>query len=155
MTCRKTVAARNAVMAMVGMGVLTAVGTGAAYTALGVPEKAVGPGCIRYWLWTTGATGLIAAGVTLYYEQLPGATRWGKAAVPGAVGGFAAHYTAGVAPFTRPITKELGTLPASLAVEFNLTMFTVAGLLTALVIAQVVERAESLSTATSRSSTAT
>lgn len=102
----------------------------------------------------TVGTFLLGSFVAYYYESLPGSTLRTKMLLTGGVIGFFIHLSSGLSPFTRPITKGIGWLPAEWAVPFNLLAFTTAGLLTALVLTYVLVDATPQSQRTAPGATA-
>lgn len=130
-------ALRNGALAGIGMAAVTQGAGMIAYTALGVPFKAFARGCINNLIWVTIGTFLLGSFIAYYYDSLPGSTFRTKMALTAGIGGFFIHLSSGLSPFTRPITKGLGWLPAEWAVPFNLLAFTTAGFLTALVVGYV------------------
>lgn len=137
-----TQSTRNGVVAGIAMGIATVIATVVAYTALGVPGKSLGPGCVRNYIMVMIGTGIFGFLATHYHQFLPGRTIGRKAMASGWIFGFALHTTTGLSPLTRPLSKSVGWMPGKWMPVFNMWAFLIAGFLTGLTLYYVFRMSE-------------
>lgn len=120
-------AIKNALIAGLITAVIVEIGTVGAYTAFGIPMAAFKIGCFIFLGWSSFGTAIVSGLATKYYDSIPGKTLRGKAYWVGFMLIFPVHLSAGLIPWTRPLDKSLGALPASLAPTFNILSFVFGG----------------------------